>query len=116
MKWPTEVADGSLIPVGGVGNSTHQAAGNDGSDGDGDDPTGVDPSNHAPVDSTPVTVAKTDTDDGTGDALSGRDGKSCDVELAQVPIEEYYVTYRAGWRQQQRRRRQAPWRNHARAT
>ena len=62
-------------PVGGIGDETHQATGDGTSDGHGDEPTEVDPSDHAPVNSTPITVAKTNTDNGAGDALSGRNGE-----------------------------------------
>lgn len=67
----------SLLPVGGIRDETHEAAGDETRDGHGDEPTEVDPSNHAPVDGAPIAVAQTDTDDGASDALSGGDGELC---------------------------------------
>lgn len=64
-----------LVPVGSVGDETHQTTRDETSGGHSDEPTHVNPGNHAPVDSAPVTVAETDADDSTGDTLSGGDGK-----------------------------------------
>lgn len=63
-----------LVPVGGVGDKGHEDTREETSSGHGDEPTHVDPAHHAPVDGSPVAVAETNTDDGTGDALSGGDG------------------------------------------
>lgn len=59
------------------GDETHEDTRDQTSDRNSDDPTKVDPGNHAPVNGTPVTVAETDTDDSSSDALGGGDRKLC---------------------------------------
>lgn len=59
----------------GINDDTHEAARNDTSNREGDDPAGVAPGNHAPVESPDITVAESDTHDGTDDALGSGDGK-----------------------------------------
>lgn len=59
------------LPTWSVDDDTHEDTGNDTSNWEGNEPTGVAPSNHSPVDGPEITVAKSDTNDGTDNALSG---------------------------------------------
>lgn len=83
------------LPVGSIGDEAHEATGNEASNGNGDEPTHVDPADHAPVDRTPVTVAETNTDNGTSDALSSRDGKLC-VMVSMQSWQVKFKTYLGG--------------------
>lgn len=66
------------------GDETHENTRDQTSSRDGNDPSKIDPGDHAPVDSTPVTVAETNTDNGTSDTLGGGDGKLCSIEVSLV--------------------------------
>ena len=75
-------------PVRGVGDEAHQAASDQTSGGDSDEPSHVNPGNHSPVNGPPVTIAETNSDNGTSDALSGRNGKLCKTKLAMGYLRE----------------------------
>lgn len=64
-----------VTPTRGIDDDTTDDAGDDTGDGESDDPAHVDPGNHSPVDRAPSTRAETNTNRGTSDALSGRDGE-----------------------------------------
>lgn len=61
--------------VGGINEKTHETAAEGASNRDSHDPGEQQETNTLPVDSAQLSVAKTDTDGGTGDTHGGRDGK-----------------------------------------
>ena len=73
-----------VTPAGGIDNDTRETPRDNTGNGESEDPASVDPSHHAPVDGAPRARAETNSDGGTGDALSRRDGKLWREMLAHV--------------------------------